>query len=61
VKVAEKQERNQVSEVTFLESWGIIFEGPVRKTARSKLGEILGVPGAQFPILTRLRRIIRGG
>jgi len=43
-----------------LDSWGIFFEGPVRKTARTKLAELLGVPGVQFPIITRLRKIIKG-
>jgi len=43
-----------------LQSWGILFEGPVRKTVRTKLADFLGVPGVQFPILTRLRKIIRG-
>jgi len=44
----------------FLQSWGLLFEGPVRKTVRTKLAEFLGVPGVQFPIITRLRKIIRG-
>lgn len=44
----------------WLSSWGILFEGPVREKARTKLADFLGVPGVQFPIITRLRRIIRG-
>ena len=42
------------------QSWGIFFEGPVRKTVRTTLADFLGVPGTQFPIVTRLRKIIRG-
>lgn len=43
-----------------LSSWGIIYEGPVRKTVRTKLADFLGIPGTQFPIISRLRKIIRG-
>ncbi|MFB0522307.1 MAG: hypothetical protein ACETV1_00925 [Candidatus Bathyarchaeia archaeon] len=41
-----------------LESWGIFFEGPVREKIRLRLAEFLGVPGADLPIMTRLRRFI---
>jgi len=44
----------------FLESWGIVFEGPVRKKVRTRLADFLGVPGVQFPVIARLRKIIRG-
>jgi len=37
-------------------SWGIIFEGPVRKTVRSMLADILDVEGAQFPFLSFLKK-----
>ena len=40
-------------------SWGIVFEGPVRKSARSKLASVLDVKGAQFPLLTFLRRRLK--
>jgi len=45
----------------FLSSWGIIIEGPVRKSVRSLLGEALGVPGAQFPTLSWIRKWLRPG
>jgi len=43
----------------FLSSWGLIIEGPIRKSARALLGEALGVPGTQFPLLTKVRKWIR--
>lgn len=39
-----------------LSSWGIIFEGPVRKAIRSMLADILDVEGAQFPFITFVRK-----
>jgi len=44
----------------FFSSWGFFYEGPVRKTVRTRLAQFLGVPGVQFPIVTRLRKIVRG-
>lgn len=43
-----------------LSSWGVLFEGPVRKAVRTKLADFLGLPGVQFPVIARLRKIIRG-
>jgi len=40
----------------FLSSWGIVFEGPVRKTVRTMLADLLDVDGAQFPILSWVRK-----
>jgi len=42
------------------ESWGIFFEGPFRKTARSVLADLLDVEGAQFPILSWVRKHFEG-
>lgn len=42
-----------------LSSWGIVVEGPIRKGARKLLGEALGVPGAQFPTLSWIRKWLR--
>jgi hypothetical protein len=36
--------------------WGLFTEGIVRKKVRERLGEVLGVPGAQYPIIERLRK-----
>lgn len=40
----------------FVSSWGIVFEGPVRKTVRSMLADLLDVEGAQFPVLSWVRK-----
>jgi hypothetical protein len=45
----------------WLESWGLIIEGPIRKSARTLLGEALDVPGAQFPVLSWVRKWLRPG
>jgi len=37
-------------------SWGIFFEGPVRKSLRSMLADVLDVEGSQFPFLTFVRK-----
>ena len=47
-------------EERLIKSWGIIFEGPIRKCIRIRLGEALEVPEAQFPILTWLRKRVSG-
>lgn len=44
----------------FFSSWGIFVEGPVRKNVRTLLGEALGVAGVQFPLLTWVRKKIKG-
>lgn len=31
-------------------SWGLLWEGPLRGAVRKRVGELLGVPGSQFPI-----------
>lgn len=36
--------------------WGLFFEGPVRERVRKRLAEILGVPGAQYPIWERVKK-----
>jgi len=41
---------------SLLSSWGILFEGPVRKCLRSMIADILDVEGAQFPLLTFIRK-----
>jgi len=57
----QRLEEKKVSSLEeFRQSWGILFEGPVRKKVRTKLADFLGVPGVQFPVITRLRKIIRG-
>jgi hypothetical protein len=43
-----------------LSSWGIVFEGPVRKTVRTMLADLLDVEGEQFPFLTWVRKHLRG-
>jgi len=58
-EVEEKKVSRKLEE--FLTSWGIIIEGPVRKGARELLGEALGVPGAQFPFLSWIRKWLRPG
>lgn len=40
----------------FVSSWGIVFEGPVRKTVRTMLADLLDVEGAQFPVLNWVRK-----
>jgi hypothetical protein len=36
--------------------WGLFTEGIVRKRVKERLCELLGVPGAQYPIIERLRK-----
>jgi len=41
-------------------SWGIIFEGPIRRRIRERIGDFLGVPGSQHPIRDFLRKLLPG-
>ncbi len=43
----------------FLSSWGILWEGPVRKAVRSMIADILDVEGEQFPITAFIRKHVR--
>lgn len=45
-------------EIIGIEKWGLVFEGPVRKTLRTKIGDFLGVPESPYPVRDFLRKRI---
>ena len=49
-----------VNTVKRVEGWGILFEGPVRQTARLFLGRLLGVPKSPKPFRDWFRLKILG-